>query len=179
MGSGLNPILSPALPAQSSSAPAANLSPGNPRPGCGREVWVERQRDCYDLHFFWQILNKHLGKALNSSWKIPAASRRGAARSCRSRATCPQQPPRLPPGIVLPSVSRLSEAQIVQEQLKSRWEPARGLGPPLPQLLPPFKSQMRLWWPGGDVAAAGGEQQSPALLLLPETSRFLPKSSLS
>lgn len=58
--------------------------------------------------FFWQILNKHLGKALNSSWKIPAASRRGAARSCRSRATCPQQTPRLPPGIVLPPVSQLS-----------------------------------------------------------------------
>lgn len=150
------------------------LPPGNSRPGCGREVWVERQRDSYDLlSLFWQILNKHLGKALNSGWKIPAASRRGAPRSCR----CPQQPPPLPPGIVLPSSSRLSAAQIVQEHFKSLRLPTLGAGRgalATPAPLNPKMRLWRLWWPGGDVVAAVGEQQNPALLLLRKPTGFSP-----
>lgn len=108
IGAGLNPILSPALPTRSSSAPGANLPPGNPRPGCGREVWVERQRDCYNLHFFLANFKQTFGQSSQLQLENSRCLRRGAARSCRSRATCPQQTPRLPPGIVLPPVSQLS-----------------------------------------------------------------------
>lgn len=96
----------------------------------GRFGW-NASGDCYDLHFLWQILNKHLGKALDSSWKIPAASRRELPQ--------PRVVSAVPPGIVLPSVPQLSAARTVQERLKPLREPS------LPQLLPPVKSQMRIW----------------------------------
>lgn len=131
---------------------------------------MERQWVCYDLHFFWQILNKHLGKALNFSWKIPPVSSRSAARSCRSRA------------VSAAASGNCSSLRVPARHRSCRnsfnpsgWEPGRGLWPLVPQLLPPIKSQMRLW---RRVVAAVGDQQSPALLLLPESLRFLPKSSL-
>lgn len=142
---------------------------------------MERQRDCYDLQFFLANSKQTFGQSSQLQLEnsrclrpgrneeppeprdVSAAAAAAASGNCSSlRVPAQRRPGR---NNLNPSVC-------------PRWEPGRGLRPPLPQLLPPVKSQMRLWrlWrPGGGVAAVG-EQQSPASLL--ETHRLLPKSSL-
>lgn len=143
---------------------------------------MERQWVCYDLHFFWQILNKHLGKALDFSWKILAASLRGATRSRAVSAAATAAASGNCSSLRVParlSTDRAGTASIPPAAPAGSRDGGCGHSCPSSCLtLNPKCGFGGGWWPGGDVVAAVGDQQSPALLLLPESHRFLPRSSL-
>lgn len=132
IGAGLNPILSPALPTRSSSAPGANLPPGNPRPGCGREVWVERQRDCYNLHFFLANFKQTFGQSSqlqleNSrclppgrSEELPEPRNVSAADTAAASGNCSS--------LRVPAQRRHRSCRNrLNPSGRPRWEPGRGL----------------------------------------------------